>query len=203
VPEVVVELGDVRAGDLGDAEPAEGREDEASQVAPVLIGRAGLDADGDVLPVEPLGELLDRDGAAAGVALGSGILARPCGGDNGNRTVAGLLTREDGARPQADPPRSPAGPVLDDVALAATGQDAESQPVDVVVPDEVLGPSDLGGVDQAFGQFRHRRAAPSNKWPCFQNSRPAARGSTMEARGGEPRREPAKSRVPSVALEVN
>lgn len=48
--EVVVELGDICAGDLGDADLAEGREDKAPKVAPVLIGCAGLDPDRDVLP---------------------------------------------------------------------------------------------------------------------------------------------------------
>ena len=57
--------------------------------------------------------------------------------------------------------------------------------------------SDLGGIDDALGQFRHglRSRAMLDLLP---GSTALARGSTMEARGRKSRREPAKTNVGAV-----
>ncbi len=51
--QVVVDLRHNDAGDPRDRQLAKCRQDEASDVAPILPGRAGLEPEGDVLPVEP------------------------------------------------------------------------------------------------------------------------------------------------------
>ena len=70
-----MELGDVGARHLGHAVIAEPRNDEPLQHPLVALGGAGLEAEIDVLPLEPLGELLDRDGSPVGIAPGGWIIA--------------------------------------------------------------------------------------------------------------------------------
>ncbi len=154
-----MELGDVGSGDVRDRQPTEGREDEALQVAAVFLGRAGFYPERDVFPVEALRQFLDRDGLAPGVAFGGRVLAVAGGGNDGDGTGSCLLAGQDGARPEADPARPAPRTVLDDIALPAAGQDPETEAGDVVVPDEILGRPDLGGVDDAFGEFRYRGSA--------------------------------------------
>ena len=99
----------------------------------------------------------DRDGMASGVAVGRRVLAGSCRGDDSDCAVAGLLAGEDGARSQAHASRPSAGPVLDHVAFTAARHDPKAEARDIAVPDEILDASDLGGIDHAFGQFRHPR----------------------------------------------
>ena len=70
--EFVVESGDVGPDHVGHREPAQGREDEAAEVAAVLPRCAVLETDGDVLLVEPLGEV----GDAQRMAMASPVVGR-------------------------------------------------------------------------------------------------------------------------------
>lgn len=155
VAEVVMELGHVRPRDARDRELAERGQDEAPQVSAILLGRAGLHADRNVLPVEPLRQLLHRDRLAPSVAFAGRILAIARGSDDGDGAVAGLLAGEDRARPEADPPGSPSGAILDHVALAPARQHTQPEAGDLAVPDEVFGVVGFCGVDEAFGNLGH------------------------------------------------
>ena len=73
VPVLVVEAGELLAADLGDRAAAEEGQDELFEAAPVLLLRRGLQVHGDVLGIEPGGEILDRHRILAGVALGQRI----------------------------------------------------------------------------------------------------------------------------------
>ncbi len=159
VPQVVMELGDVGPGDVGDRQPTEGRENEALQVAAVLLGRACLHPDRDVLLVEAVRQLLDRDDLPSSVTFGGRVLPVLCSGNDGDGAGSGLLAGEDGAGAKAHPARSSSGAKLDDIALAAAGKNSKPEAGDVVIPDEIFGRPDLGGVDNAFGKFRHGRPA--------------------------------------------
>ena len=150
VPEIVMDLGDVGARHLGHAMTPERRNDHALQHAPVALGRARLQPEGDVLLVEALGEFLDRDGPPVGIAPGGGILTVLGRGDDGDRPAARLLAGEHGARPKADAARSSTGAVLYNVSLATAGQDAQPEAGQVLVPDEVLA---------SLLSRRHRRRA--------------------------------------------
>ena len=142
-----------------DRQSTEGREDETLQVATVLLCGACLHADRDVFLVEAVSEFLDRDGLPPGVTFGGRVLAVLGCCNDGDRLVPDLLTGQDSAGSEADAPGPASGSILHDVALATAGQDAEPEAGDVVVPDEILGRPNLGGVDKAFGKFRHGRSA--------------------------------------------
>ena len=152
-----MELGHVGPGDIRDSQAAEGREDKALQVAAVFLGRAGLHPKRDVFPVEAFRQFLDRDSLAPSIPLGGWILTILGCCDDCDGAGASLLAGEDGAGSKAHPARSASGTVLDDVALTAAGQDTEAEPRNVVVPDEIFGRPDIGGVYNAFGKFRHGR----------------------------------------------
>ena len=154
-----MELGHVGPGDIRDSQAAEGREDEALQIAAVFFRRAGLHPERDVFPVEAFRQFLDRDGLAPGIPFGGRVLAILGCGDDGNGPGASLLAGEDCAGSKAHPARSASGAVLDDVALAAAGQNPEPEARNVVIPDEIFGRPDIGGVYNAFGKFRHGRLA--------------------------------------------
>jgi hypothetical protein len=122
VAEVVVELRHVRPGGARDRQLPERGQDEAFEVPAILLGCAGLHADRDVFPVEPLGQLLHRDRLAPRVPLGGGVRAVARGGDDGDGAVARLLAGQHRAGPEADPPGPASGAVLDHVALAPARQ---------------------------------------------------------------------------------
>jgi len=61
-----------------------------------------LDPDRDVLAVESIGQLPDRNGPPVGVPLLRQILAVPGGGDHLDGCGAGLLAGDDIGRPNAD-----------------------------------------------------------------------------------------------------
>ena len=166
VPEIVMELGDVGARDLGHAVIAEPRNDKPLQHPLVALGGARLEAEIDVLFLEPLGEFLDGDGPPVGIAPGGGIVTVLGRGDDADRPVSGLLTGEDGARPEADAARSSPSAVLYNVSLATTGQDPQSEAGQVLVPDEVFARSYLGGIDDALGEFRHQRSEIHQSASC-------------------------------------
>src|SRR5690606_26111988 len=130
-------------------------QDEAFEVPAILLGRARLDADRDVFPVEPLGQLLYRDRLAPRVPLGCGVRAIARGGDDRDGAVARLLAGQDRAGPEADPPGSTSGAILDHVALAPARQHAQPEAGDLAVPDEVFGGAGFCGVDEAFGDPGH------------------------------------------------
>ena len=73
VPVLVVEAGDLLAAHLGDRPVAEEGQDELLEAPSVFLLRRGLQVHGDVLGVEPRGEVLHRHRVAAGVALGQRI----------------------------------------------------------------------------------------------------------------------------------
>ena len=81
VPVLVMEAGNLLAADLGDRPPAEEGEDELLEASPVLLLRRGLQVHGDVLGVEPGGEVLHCHRVAADVALGQRIDALAQGGE--------------------------------------------------------------------------------------------------------------------------
>ena len=110
----------------------------ALQHPPVALGGALLEAEGDVLPFEPLGEFLDRDGLPVGIALGGGILTVLGRGNDGDRPAARLLAGEDGAGPEADAARPSAGAILNNISLTAAGQDTQAEAGEVLVPDEIF-----------------------------------------------------------------
>ena len=151
----LAQLRDVGACDLVDAVIAEPGNDETLQHAPVTLGRARLQAEVDVLFLEALGELLDRDGAPVGISRGGGVLTIPGRGDDPDRPCARLLTGEHGTGPEADAPRPAAGSVLNDVSLATARKDAHTKARQVSIPDEVLLCSCFCGLDYALGEFRH------------------------------------------------
>lgn len=155
VAEVVMELRHVRPGDARDRQLPERGKDEAFEVPAVLLGRARLHADRDVLLVEPLGQLLHSDRLAPRVSLGGGVRAIARSGDDGDGAVAGLLAGQDRAGPEADPPGPASGAILDHVALAPARQHAQPEAGDLAVPDEVFGGAGFGGVDEAFGDLGH------------------------------------------------
>ena len=155
VTHVVMELRHVRPGDARDRQLPERGQDESFEVAAILLGRARLHADRDVLLVEPLGQLLHRDRPAPRVPLGGGVRAIARGGDNGDGAVAGLLAGQDRAGPEADPPGSASGAILDHVALAPTRQHAQPEARDLAVPDEVFDLAGFCSVDEAFGDLGH------------------------------------------------
>jgi hypothetical protein len=94
VPQVVVELGDIGAGDIDHSQASEGREDEALQVPAILLRRAFLDTDRNVLLVEPVGELGDGDCLSPLLAMESGVPAVPHLRQHLDCHSAGLLGRE-------------------------------------------------------------------------------------------------------------
>ena len=85
VPEVVMDFGHVGPRHFRHAMAPECRNDHALQHASVTLGHARFQPDGDVFFVEAVGELPDRDGAAAGIARGGGILTIPGRGDDADR----------------------------------------------------------------------------------------------------------------------
>jgi len=162
---------------------------------------ARLETEIDVLFLEPFGELLNGDGAPVGIATRRRIFAIFGRGDDGDRPIPRLLAGEHGAWSEADAARSSPGAVLYNVSLAPTGQHAQSEAGQVLIPDEVLVCSHLGIYD-ALGEFRHRlRSVDYRSASC--RPPPLATGSTMEARGRESRRVRAKTTVVAVAREVN
>ena len=129
--------GDVGPGHLGHAVIAE-RRDNAVQHPPVALGRARFQTERYVFLIETLRELFNRDGLSARLALDSRIVAVSAGGEDGDRLAARLLTSQDGAWSEADAAGSPASAVLNDVALAATWEDAQPETGKVAVPDEIV-----------------------------------------------------------------
>jgi hypothetical protein len=74
-PQVVVEARDVGLGYVGHLQPADRRQDEAAEVAAILSGGAWLEADSDMLFVEAVGELRDRERHSTLLSLACRILA--------------------------------------------------------------------------------------------------------------------------------
>ena len=155
MPQVVVELCDVGPSDLGDAMSSERGQDRPLDEAAITLRRGFLDPDRDVLLVEALGQFLDRDRFPFGIAFGGGVIAVPRGRNDADGAGARLFAGQDGAGAEAHSAGASSGPVLDDVTLATARQNAETEAGEFVVPDEILGRLNLGGVDHAFGQFRH------------------------------------------------
>ena len=93
VPEVVMDLGDVSPGYLGHAMAPERRNDHPLQHPPVALGRARFQPKRDVLFIEAVGELLDRDGPPVGIAPGGRILTILGRGDNCDRPVCAPARR--------------------------------------------------------------------------------------------------------------
>jgi len=104
------------------------------------------------------------------------------------------LTGEHGTGPEADAARPSTGAVLHDISLTAARQHAQPEAGKFVVPDEMLSLFILCGIDDALGQFRHV-CDPVAMLNLLPDSTAFARGSTTEARGRIPRREPAKTNV--------
>ena len=169
-----MDLGDVGPRHLGHAMAAERRNDHALQHAPVALGRARFQPERDVLPVEAVGELLDRDGFPVGIAPGGRILTILGRGDDGDRPAARLLAGEHGAGPEADAARSSTGAVLHDISLAAARQHTQPEAGEFVVPDEMLSLFILCGIDDALGQFRHvlRSRSDAQSASRFDRARP-------------------------------
>ena len=67
---LVVEAGDFLAADLGDRPVAEEGKDELLEAPPILLLRRCLQMHGDVLGIEPSGEILHCYRVAAAFALG-------------------------------------------------------------------------------------------------------------------------------------
>ena len=155
VAQVVVELRDIGPRDPRDRQLPESGKDEALQVPSILFAGAGLHADGNVFLVEPLGQFLDCDGLATGVAFGRRVLSVARSGDDGDGAGACLFTGQHGAGTEADPPRPATRAVLHDVAFPTAWQHPKSEAGDVAVPDKVFGGLDVCGVDDALCQFGH------------------------------------------------
>ena len=155
VPVLVVEAGDFLAADLGDRPVAEEGEDELLEAPPVLLLRRGLEVHGDVLGIEPGGEILHRHRVAAGIALGQRIDALAQGGEVLDRHRARLLRRHDVDVAQHHPPRPAAGAILQNEALAAGRHHPDAEAGDVVVPGDVVDFSRRQRLDRAFGELAH------------------------------------------------
>jgi hypothetical protein len=112
-----------------------------------------------VLFLEPLGEFPNSDGASLGIASGGGILAILGGGDDGDRPTACLLAGEDGAWSEADAARSSPGTVLYNVLFATTGQDAQPEAGQVLVPEKILARL-VGGAGVSLDAAAVARARP-------------------------------------------
>lgn len=95
VPQIMVELRNIRPRDPRDRQLPQGGQDEALQVPAIFLAGAGLHADGDVFLVETLRQFLDGDGLAPRVAFGRRVLSIARSGDNlcrPGRTDRGLRT---------------------------------------------------------------------------------------------------------------
>ena len=143
----------------GDCLAEERRQNEAPQVAPILLGRASFYANSDVFFVEPLCQFLHRDRLATRVAFSRGILAIAGGGDDGDGPDTRLLAGQHRIWPKADPPRPTSCPVLYDIALAPAGQYSQAEAWNIAVPDKVFGGLGLCGVDEALREFWHGKSA--------------------------------------------
>ncbi len=176
VAQVVVELRDIRPRDPRDRQLPQCRQDEALQVTAVFLRCAGFHADGDMLPVEPLRQFLDRDRLAPGVAFGGGIFTIAGSRNDGDGPSASLLAGQHCVWPEADPPRPASSAVLDDIALAAARQHPKAEAGNVAVPDKVFGGLDVCGVDDALGELGHGKSAFQVGWlPLWAKRQPSQR----------------------------
>ena len=123
----------------------------------LLARRWGISqADADVLLVEPFSEFPDGNDFASGIAVGCGISAVSDRRDDCDGAIASLLAGEDRAWAEAHPAWPAPGAILSNIALASARQDAKAKARNIVVPEEILDRSHIGGVDQSFCQFWHR-----------------------------------------------
>ena len=122
-----------------------------------------------MLPLEPLGELLDGDGTPIGITPGRWIIAVLGGRDDRDGAATRLLAGKYAAYSETDASRPSAGAVLYNVSLATAGQDTQPEARQVLVPDEVFSLSYLCGVDDALGEFRHvwRLMRTGPRMPAF------------------------------------
>ncbi len=89
--------------------------------------------------------------------------------------LPGGLCRPDTMQADGEASRPAGRAILDEVATLARGENAKAEAGQLVVPDEVVLFTDVGGVHYALGQFCHV-ASPLLERDCF-------RGSTTEAAG--------------------
>ncbi len=150
-----MEASNLLAADLGDRAVGEGGEDEDLQAAAVLLLRRCLEMHGDVLGIEPDGEILDRHGVAAGVALGQRIDPLAQQGQVLDRHHPRLLGRHDVDVAQHHPPRPAAGAVLKNEALAAGRHDPDAEAGNVPIPGDVVDVSRRQRLDRSLRELAH------------------------------------------------
>jgi hypothetical protein len=139
-----VKLGYIRPADVGHTQSSESRQDEASQVAPILLRRALLHPHRDVLAVEPLRQLADGDRLAAFLAHLSRVTATPHVGQRLDGTGTCLIDGQDAVWPERQLPGACADAVLDQVALPPGRHYPHSEAGYVAIPQHVLGRPHLG-----------------------------------------------------------
>jgi hypothetical protein len=104
VPELMMEARNVGAGHGGHAQPTDRRHDEAAELAPIFLRRARLQADGDVLPIEPLSQLRDRDLGPSLARVPRRVLALLDCGEQAERYPARLLGGQHAMQAEAHAP---------------------------------------------------------------------------------------------------
>jgi hypothetical protein len=192
----MVEAGDVRLGHVGHLQPADRWKDEATEVPAILPRGARLEADRDVLLVEALGKLGNRERVAALLSITGRILAVLDRGEQAERFGPRLLGGEHAMLAQAHAAVARTDPVLNDVVALPAGQDADGEAAQLVVTDNVVLLANLGDLDEPLGDLGHGDSAPTV--PLLRGRSPdrrPCRGITMESRGRVSTRVQAKDNV--------
>ena len=162
VPQVVVKLGDVRSQDVPDLHRADAGIDVGLEVIAIADDRARLTVVGGVIQNDPPSQVLHGRRVARGVAGAGGVLAILDGGEGVDGLGARLLGRQDAMEPEAHAPGLAADAVLDHVGPFAAPKHAQPESRYVAVEDDIVLVSDLGRLDDAFGEFRHGAGAFSS-----------------------------------------
>jgi len=139
----------VRKGDFRHGQSAQCRRDETSEVAPIFLCRARLQAHSDMFLVKALRQTVDRGCVSLGRTISRRILAVLDSGDDRNRSGARLIAGQHGAGPEAPAAWAAPGAVLHHEAFSPAWHHAQPEDRNALVPDKELRRLRLGRVDGA------------------------------------------------------
>ena len=182
VAEGVMELGDVRALDLADAQVADPVPDVGLGVVAVADDRAGFAMLGGVLVDDSPAEVVDGEFVPGFLTGTRRIVTVLYAAENLDRFAARFLGRKDAVEAEAHASEFPADAILDEVRAFAAGQNASAEAGDFAVEDDVILVSNFGGLDKAFGDLGHGAGASFAWW--YRLTRcdpPIIHGLTMDA----------------------
>jgi len=182
VAEVVMELGDVRALDLADAQVAYPAPDVGLGVVAVADDRAGFAMLRGVLVDDTSAEVVDGEFVPGFLSGARRIVAVLNSAENLDYLSARFLGREDAVEAEAHASEFPTDAILDQIRAFAAGQNASAKAGDFAVENDVVLVSNFCGLNKAFGDLGHGAGASFAWW--FRLTRcdpPIIHGLTMDA----------------------